>query len=330
MKMSIGFDVSKETLDVAFFDNNKIEHFQVANSVKGFKEIQKKCDASPTGEQMITMEATGVYHQCAAEYFHLRGFSVSVVNPLIIKRYGEMKMLRAKTDKVDSKSIAQYGFSESPSPYKQKSEKTLKIKGFLKAIDDLKTIRTQNMNRLEALAHHAVVITEVQKIYVDLNQIIENQIKQIEKDIVQLAKQEYGKQYDNLLSIPGVGDRTASAVVGHFDSMSDFESAKQLASFIGINPSLRRSGSSVRGRGAISKKGNGYLRKLFYMAALSASRYNKSCKDLYDRLLAKGKKKKIALVAVMNKLVRQVFAVVKYNREYNPNFGSESLKRLAM
>ena len=320
MKMSIGFDVSKETIDVAFFDGNKIEHFQVENSKMGFEQVYRKSRKGNIDEYILTMEATGVYHQRLAEFFNKKGYIVSIVNPLIVKRYAEMKMMRAKTDKVDSKLIAQYGFYEKPFPYKEISENRQKIKAFLNAIDDLQQTKIQNKNRLEALSHQANTMIEVEKIYKDINNHIDEQIKQIEKKVRILSKDENVEEYQNLLSIPGVGERVAAAVIGHFGSLSDFASVKQVVSFIGTNPSPRTSGSSIRGRGSISRKGNRYLRKLFYMAALSASKYNSDCIRLYKRMLEKGKDKKVALIAVANKLIRQVFAIVKYNRGYDQNF----------
>jgi transposase len=320
MKMSIGFDVSKETVDVAFFDGKMMEHFQVENSKMGFEQVYKKTRKGDLEEQVLTMEATGVYHQRLAEFFYKKGYIVSIVNPLIVKRYADMKMMRAKTDKVDSQLIAQYGFYEKPFPYKEISKNRQKIKAFLNAIDDLQQTKIQNKNRLEALSHQANKMKEVEKIYKDINNHIDEQIKQIEKKVRILSKDENMEEYQNLLSIPGIGQRVASAVIGHFGALEDFTSAKQVVSFIGTNPSPRTSGSSVRGRGSISRKGNRYLRKLFYMAALSASKYNTDCIRLYKRMLDKGKDKMVALIAVANKLIRQVFAIVKYNRGYDPNF----------
>jgi len=322
MKMSIGFDISKDTVDVAFYDGMKMEHFQVENSELGFTRISKRNRNCALTEQILTMEATGVYHQRCAEFFYKRGYHVSVVNPLIIKRYADMKMMRAKTDKVDSQLIARYGWSESPARYKVASENRLKIKAFLKVIESLQHMKTQNRNRLEALDYNALEMEDVKAVFVELNKKIDDQMRQVEKKIALLAKDEDEEEYRHLLSIPGIGKRTASAVIGYFGTLEDFSSAKQMVGFIGTNPSPRISGSSVRGRGSISRKGNGYLRKLLYIAALSASKHNKACSDLYERLLAKGKAKKVALIAVANKLIRQIFAVVKYNREYDPFFCS--------
>jgi transposase len=322
MKMSIGFDVSKATLDVAMFDGEAINHFKVKNGTGGFDEILCKLKEYSLSETIVTMEATGVYHQRAADYFYRKGFNVQVINPLIIKRYSEMKMLRAKTDKVDAKIIAEYGYYEKGVLYSPKSENSLKIIGFLKALEDLHQMKTQNLNRLEALGYCALSIKEIEDIYISINETIDNEIKKIERDIILLVKTQSCEVYQNLTSIPGIGNRVSSALIGYFGNMESFESAKQLACYIGINPSPRMSGTSVRGRGAISRKGNGYLRKLMYMAALSACRWNSSCKALYERMLQKGKDKKVALIAVANKLIRQVFAIVKYNRRYDQNFCS--------
>lgn len=318
--MSIGFDVSKETIDVALFDGRTATHVGINNSESGFAEIVRKIGKYEKDHLLFTMEATGVYHQRCAEFFNDRGYLVSVVNPLIVKRYADMRMTRAKTDKIDAKLIAQYGWNEKSFLYKKPSENSRKIKALLKVIESLNAVKIQNRNRMEALNCHACNMDEVTEIYSTMNKEIKIRIKQIESRIHALIQEENSEEYENLMTIPGVGKRLASAVIGHFGLLEDFESAKQVASFIGANPFPRMSGTSVRGKGTISRKGNGYLRKLFYLAALSAYKHNKSCEDLYERLILKGKAKKVALMAVANKLIRQVFAVVKYNRRYDPIF----------
>lgn len=320
--MSIGFDVSKETVDVTFFDGRRIDYIQIENNQKGFEQILRKNGNFAIEDQHVTMESTGVYHERIRDYFYNRGYRVTVVNPLIIKRYCEMKMMRAKTDSVDSRMIAMYGFYEKTIPYRAISEKRAKIKAFLKIIDDFKRMKIQNRNRLEALSHSSAGTEDIQNIYVKLNRVIDEQIKDIEKKIITLAEEENKEAFNNLKTIPGVGERIAAAITGYFGKLENFETAKQMVSFIGINPSVKQSGKSVRGRGSISRKGNSYLRKLLYLAALSASKHNADCSRLYERLLSQGKEKKLALIAVANKLARQIFAIVKYNRVYDPFFSS--------
>ena len=324
MKLSIGFDVSKSTVDAALFDGIRTEHFQVENSEEGFKMVLEKAGGYALEDIMVTMEATGVYHHRCASFFDSRGFFVSVVNPLIIKRYTDMRMSRVKTDKADAKQIARYGWSQQAYRYKAPSEKCQKIRAFLKVIEGLKREKTQHRNRLEALAQFASDMSEIAAVHHSIIQNLDAQIRQAEQRIQILAQEEHPEKYAQLQTIPGVGKRVAGAVIGYFGSMGDFETAKQLVCFIGSNPSPKESGSSVKGRGSISRKGNSYLRKLFFLAALSACKWNRSCKDLYERLVAKGKAKKVALIAVANKLIRQVFAVTKYSRGYDPEFCAKS------
>ena len=255
------------------------------------------------------MEATGTYHLKAAKTLYQSGYIVSVVNPLIIRRYAEMKMLRAKTDPVDSRVIAEYGFSHKIVEYRPKCRQMELILQLSKAIDDLNTIKTANNNRIEALKQDPDVNIEVVNIYREFDISYKLKIKELEKRIKELLKED--EVVKRLKSIPSIGERIAPVMRSIFGEFELFENAKQVASFIGVNPSPYSSGSSVKRKGAISKKGNGYLRKLLYMASWSAVNYNKQCSMLYKRLLANGKDKQVALIAVANKLIRQMFAVVK-------------------
>jgi transposase len=318
MKLSIGIDVSKKKLDISVFNGSRHICSSVSNSISGILALHSHISKEKYSELMITMEATGTYYLKAAKKLYELGYEVSVMNPLIIKRFSEMKMLRAKTDTVDSKTIAEYGFYHEPKLYKPKNKEMELVLHLLKALEDINILKNETVNRVEALKQNPDTSDEVFDIYRSLLKEYGFKIKEIEKRIKELMKD--NEIYKRMKTIPGVGDRIASAFVSVFDNFKDFDNAKQAASFIGVNPSPYQSGTSVNGKGSISKKGNGYLRKLLYMGALSASKHNKSCRELYERLLLKGKDKTLALIAVANKLVRQIFAIVKYNRVYCENY----------
>ena len=106
------------------------------------------------------------------------------------------------------------------------------------------------------------------------------------------------------------------------DGFYRFESSKELCSYAGITPLIRQSGSSVKGRPRISKMGNSKLRNLLFMCSFNACKYNKACKDIFDRIIAKGKSKKLALIAVCNKLLKQAFSIVKNRLPYDANYRS--------
>ena len=117
--------------------------------------------------------------------------------------------------------------------------------------------------------------------------------------------------------------KTALFLIVVTDGFAKFETAKQLCSYVGITPTIRESGSSVRGRSRISKVGNKKLRNLLFLVSFSACKYNKACKAIYDRIVAKGKSKKLALIAVANKLLKQAFAIAKSGLAYDHNFVSK-------
>lgn len=320
MKVSIGIDVSMDTLDVAFYDGTKFQSTRYENNEKGFSEIEKELVKFYKSDLIITMEATGIYHLRTAVYFYEKGYAVSVVNPFIIKRYSEMKMLRAKTDSVDARTISEYGFFEKPCYFRRKDNKNERIIQLLRLIDALQCMQSENRSRLHALEKMPDPDEKACSIYRGLAVMFKDKEHEAEQRIKEILKEFYTDEYKRLMEIPGVGKRLSSLVIGFFGEFENFQNAKQVSSFIGLNPSPRQSGISLNCRGFISKKGNRYMRKIFYMAALSASMHNKACHELYERLLARGKCKHVALVAVANKLARQIFAVVKYNRFYDSEY----------
>ncbi|MEO1261915.1 MAG: transposase, partial [Bacteroidota bacterium] len=140
---------------------------------------------------------------------------------------------------------------------------------------------------------------------------VNGQVGLLEGELDSLSDEEHERQVAKITSLVGIGAKTARALLCATGGLGTFEHDRQLAKFIGIVPSSHDSGSSVRYKGPITKKGNSELRACLYMAARSARRFNLACRELYERLRSRGKCHKQAMVAVMNKLIRQVFAIVK-------------------
>jgi len=319
MKMSIGIDVSKDKLDVSIYDGINYKYYQFDNSRKGIEQLLNETNQF-NHEAVFTMEATGVYSLLASNMLYERKYSVSVVNPLIIKRYSEYKMCRAKTDKIDSRIIADYGFNNPPSCFIPKPIEMQYLKQYLKLVYDFKQEITRYTNRLKALKINPKVNNSLLQLYNEHVLYLKNKIKQAENEIDKIISENFKKENELLRSIPGVGKRISAIIISNFHTFEDFENSKQLSSMLGINPSPYKSGSSVNRRAVISRKGNSYIRKILYMGALVASKNNKECREFYNRLLLKGKDKKLALIAVENKLLRQIFTVLKNKREYIENY----------
>ena len=146
----------------------------------------------------------------------------------------------------------------------------------------------------------------------------------MEGKIETLIKEWDKEQYENLTSIPGVGKRTAALLMIQTDGFKKVDNYRQLISMVGTAPREFRSGSSVRGKVRICKMGGKDIRSVMYLGAMSATIHNPACKALYERLTAKGKNGKLAMIAVLNKLLKQSYAIAKsgkkFDREITMNF----------
>ena len=140
------------------------------------------------------------------------------------------------------------------------------------------------------------------------------------------VKQTHQDLLTRLKTIPGIGPKTAVTLVVLTGGFDRFTGAGELCSYAGLRPVIRQSGSSVKGRPRISKVGNQKLRNSLFMCSFNACKYNKACRDLYERIVAKGKSKKLALIAVCNKLLKQAFAIAKLGLIYDGEYKSTLVK----
>lgn len=308
----LGIDISKQTFDVV---NKSGKHYQYENTSKGFLKFKRTIKS----ESICVMEATGIYHLPLAKYLHSKGINISVVNPIRIKRYSQMKLNRNKTDKSDAKIISSYAENQETSLWKPASELIEQGKDLVQIIEQYIEFRAGLKNKKSALKSKKaskslieIVINQIEDLSVSINKLQEK--------LIQIVKEYDSELLQNITSIVGIGKNTAALLILASEGFRSFDSAKQLSSYFGLAPTEYTSGTSIKGKRKISKMGNPLVRKKLYMCSLQASRYNKSCIDLYQRLLAKGKPKKVALIAVVNKLLKIIFAISKsglpYDREY--------------
>lgn len=310
-----GLDISKDVFDV--YDNNGT-YYQFKNSISGFKKLVKLLDTNA----VCVMEATGYYHVRLAYYLLEHNFKVSVVNPLKIKRYIQMELSKIKTDKSDAKMIQFYGKERKPKLWFGKSKTQQESLQLSRLLSLYGKQSTQFKNKL----HGEAVLGEPSKAVVrSLKRqlkTLQKEIKTLELKLEQNVKSEYEDSLTLLKSIPGIGNKTALMLLVFTDGFHRFESSKELCSYAGITPIIRESGSSIKGRPRMSKMGNPKLRNLLFMCSFNACKYNKACKALFDRIVAKGKSKKLALIAVCNKLLKQAFSIIKNRVPYCDDYRS--------
>lgn len=314
-KNYFGLDISKAVFDVC--DTNG-DYYQFKNSPSGFKQLLKLLGSNT----ICVMEATGYYHLRLAYFLVEHGQGVSVVNPLKIKRYIQMQLSKIKTDKSDSKLIQAYAQDQEPSLWFGQSklqQDSLQLSRLLSVYTKQSTQLKNKIHGEEVLGNPSTLAVRSLKRQL---QCLKKEMKTIEEQLLKNVKTEYQESLTLLKSIPGIGEKTATMLLVFTDGFNRFESSKALCSYAGITPLIRESGSSVNGRPRISKMGNPKLRNLLFMCSFNACKYNKACKALFDRIVAKGKSKKLALIAVCNKLLKQAFSIVKNGIPYCDNYRS--------
>ena len=310
-----GIDISKDVFDVM---DEKGVHYQFLNTHTGFKKYLKILDA----QSHCVMEATGYYHYKLAYFLLENSIKVSVENPLSVKRYIQMKLSKIKTDKSDAKMICQYAKNVDLRLWQGDSKDQQACLQLTRSL----SIYTKQSTALKNKIHGEEVLGLPSKdVYRSLKRLLKSIQKEkciLEKKLHELVKKEHQELLTLVESIPGIGRKTGIMLLVLTDGFDRFSSASELCSYAGITPVIRQSGSSVHGKARISKIGNQKLRNLLFLCSFNACKYNKACKALYDRIVAKGKSKKLALIAVCNKLLKQAFAIAKSRIPYDENHRS--------
>ena len=296
----------------------KGDHHQFKNDYSGYKKFLKLLDKS----SHCVMEATGYYHYKLAYYLLEQEIRVSVENPLSVKRFIQMKLSKIKTDKSDAQMICSYAQQVDLRLWNGASKNQQECLQMTRIL----SVYTKQSTSLKNKIHGEEVLGVPSKLV--LRSIkrslkaLQKEIKAIEKKVYELAKKEHQELLTLVESIPGIGKKTSVMLVILTDGFERFTSASELCSYAGITPVIRKSGSSINGKPRISKIGNAKLRNLLFMCSFNACKYNKACKAIFDRIVAKGKSKKLALLAVCNKLLKQAFAVAKARIPYDENYRS--------
>lgn len=314
-----GIDISKSVFDVT---DSKGNHRQFKNGVSGYKKFLELLDSS----SHCVMEATGYYHYKLAYYLLESGIKVSVENPLSVKRFIQMKLSKIKTDKSDSRMICEYAQHVTLKLWEGHSKhqrECLQIIRLLSVYTKQGTMLKNKVHGESVLGNPSILVTRSLKR--SLAQV-KKELDALESALLKKVKEEHQMLLTNLETIPGIGRKTSLMLVVLTDGFERFSSASELCSYSGLTPIIRQSGSSVRGRPRISKIGNKKLRNLLFMCSFNACKHNKSCKELYDRIVAKGKSKKLALIAVCNKLLKQAFAIARSGLVYDENYRSTLVK----
>ena len=310
--MYVGIDVSKDAFDVAWLEGERLHTRRYPYTDAGIEQLLDET----SHEAHYVMEATGVYHSRLALGLHQAGRCVSVINPLVIKRFGQMRLSRVKSDKADAQLICEYAHAHAPAVWAPRDEVIVELSQAHGWMNDLTVERTRVINRREALLHQGrqsrFVLTQMDQ---QLNHLA-NQIAECEQHLERIVKKHFAPLYKRLRSIKSIGPKTAIELITITHGFTRFDRVKSLSAYVGLSPTTYRSGVSVRGTGHIAKMGNGRMRQLLYMCSWTARTCNHACAQLYQRLQAAGKPAKVINIAIAHKLLRQAFAVATKNELY--------------
>ena len=316
METWVGIDISKDSFDAAWLLDGKKNHLKLENNVKGFKRLLTEV---PT-ESNFAMEATGEYHLNCARYLSSCGKPVAVLNPFAVKMHMQSDLRRCKNDKADSYSIAKFAAEKKTDCWTCPTDDEIKLKHLDAVVDGLQKQIRQSKNILHSLTQVSLrddlAVSIIKKTISGLEALMER-ARSRQLEIIEVNKKE---EVALACSIPGIGLETSLKFFTHVGDVNRFESSRSLISWIGLTPRNAQSGTSIHKNGCISRMGCTRLRGQFYMCAVVAIKYNPDCKAFYNRLKESGKPSKVALIAVANKLIRQLYAVLTKKEAYVPNF----------
>lgn len=330
VKQVCGIDVAQDELVVALgrlYDDLSPElyaHKSFPNTDKGFLSLLDWVNKLANGavETRYVMEATGVYHERLAYFLYGKVQAVSVVLPNKISNYFRTLEVKTITDKTASEAIARFGLERKLDSWKPANPVYKKLRQLTRERDQLVQSRTIAKNQLHAEQAEAEPNkTSVSRVKKQIA-LFDKQEQEIKAELSALVKQNEAvkKKVELITSIPGVGILTAVTVLAETNGFELIRSKKQLTSYAGLDVKEKQSGTSVKGKPRISKKGNKFLRKSMHMPALAAIRHDERCKAIFARLVAKHGIKMKAAVAVQRKLLELIYTIFKTEKKYDKEY----------
>jgi transposase len=298
---SVGFDVSKETLDVAFYPEQPGNSF--ANNRQGIARLV--ASLVPLKPRYVIVEATGKYEQALVLALAAAGLPVVVINPRQARDFARALGKLAKTDRIDAAVLAHFGDAVRPEIRPIADEQLRQLQELVERRQQLVEMRTSEQNRLTITPS-----VQVRRSVEAVLKLIEKQLAQLDAQINQRIQDcPLWRQTEELLkSVPGVGDQTARTLIAQLPELGGC-SRQKIAALVGVAP-LNRDSGQFRGR-RIIWGGRRNVRRCLYMATLVAVRFNPVIQVHYEKLLAAGKRKKVALVACMRKLLTVLNAMLR-------------------
>lgn len=318
----IGIDVSKQVLNV--FDGKRM--FTVKNE-KGLKELKGciKRNYRESNNLSIIFEATGPYSNYLKAFCADSKIRAYIMNPKKSANFSKAIGNRSKTDKIDARTLyafrALIGDKDMKIPEKNKISSTLS--SYLSMYEFVLKTKTSISNHTGSLKYQdnvpKVLINKFKEEVRRYDKLKENIVNEAVKLIK--SNRELEENYHNLLTIPGIGKIAAIALLSLFTKYED-TNRSEITALVGLDPTRKESGTSVKGKRKISKSGSKIVRKILYFPTMNAIQHNETIRVFYKRLVEeKHKLKKVTLIASMRKLLLIAHAIYKNKTEYSTDYG---------
>jgi len=330
VKQVAGIDVAQKELVVSLgrmYDDwspQLYAHKTFANTAKGHVALLlwAKKMSDETNPVRFVMEATGIYHESIAYFLNENQYEVSIILPNKISNYFRTLDVKTITDKTASETIAMFGLERKLDCWQRPKAVFKKLRQLTRERDQIMEERTMVKNQLHAEQTEAEPNNESLKRIKERIKMLNRQEKEINAELAALVKQDEQlmQQVNIICSLTGVRLLTAAIVLAETNGFELIRNKRQLASYAGFDVKEKQSGTSVKGKARISKRGNTYLRKAMHMPALCAIRYDQRFKGVFARLVSKHGIKMKAVVAVQRKMLEMIYILYKTGMPYDKNY----------
>lgn len=307
----IGIDVSSQTLEVA--SSSQAKTWQVANDAAGIEQLVDQ--ASALTPALVVLEATGGYEFEAACALQAAGLAVAVVNPRTARDFARAMGALAKTDALDARMLAAFARVLHQHPERERFVKPL-ADAELQQLQALVLRRRQLVQMLTAERQrlrlaHAAARPSIERVI----EFLKQELGDSEGEVATHVQGHHAQLAQALASVPGIGAASVAVLLAELPELGKLD-RRRIAALVGVAP-LNRDSGQMRGQRSIWG-GRAAVRRTLYMATLVAVRHNPALKACYERLLAVGKRKKVALVACMRKLLTMLNAIAKHGSTWQP------------
>jgi transposase len=315
VKNFVGIDVSKGDFYACLGEEEHPRRFNnTPAGVRGFISSLRSRAYLPHVTK-IGLESTGPYHYPLSFACTKQGYTIHIINPLITHAYNKTTLRRTKTDKKDA-SLIRYVLTQGAGYPFVETHGTLVLKNLVRQRAYLSNMKRDIQRKAKDIQYKEQIIHKpITDANLEIVALLSEKMKDLDKQLKQHAKEEQTL----LQSIPGVGPTTAATLIAEITDIHRFPTSKHFTAFIGLDPRVYQSGTSVHGKGYITKRGNKILRTLFYNCASVAIQRPNVFQDFYTKKVSEGKPKMVALIATTHKITKVAYAVWKTNTPFDTN-----------